>query len=143
MKLEDLFHQSRDRAIQMDNENLDDWMDEVRGYRRTTANVLRMPARLNPADFARRIMEVTDRSPDVGLNSLQPMSPVVAMLGGRTWAVTGRMPDNAQIALYEDGRDYCDAHTDDATLLGPEVFILTCPSAGCQAAFMTRRVIRL
>jgi len=32
VKLEDLFHQSRDRAIQMDNENLDDWMDEVRGY---------------------------------------------------------------------------------------------------------------
>ena len=32
MPLDDLFKQSRDRAIEMDNPQLDDWMDEIRGY---------------------------------------------------------------------------------------------------------------
>lgn len=32
MQLEDIFDQARDRAIKMDNPQLDEWMDEIRGY---------------------------------------------------------------------------------------------------------------
>lgn len=93
-------------------------IEQEYGNRRTGLNMMRRPALHVPAAPVRRALAQMGEGSG-SAKHIELMSPVVGMLAGRLWAITGRRPDDAQVCLYEDGRDHCPPHADDATLIGP------------------------